>query len=220
MNPGQGRFVGMDSFAGSQSDPTSLHKYLYANASPVMFTDPSGRFTLQEIQTSNSIQDVLQVIRTTSTGQLRGAAFRRLGQLAQEQVGKIAKEVLEEVAEEILLDGLVSVIPEGPRTVRYDNDKKRVIDFLATSGDFVADIEVKYGIPKRGSEAMKRLISQVRSMKRGPNASRVLIIMSDNVSDAAIARLRRSLRGGRVGPIEVLNGAGEVTDFFRKFLLR
>lgn len=84
----------------------------------------------------------------------------------------------------------------------------------------MADIEVKYGIPKRGSEAMKRLISQVRSMKRGPNAARVLIIMSDNVNDAAIARLKRTLRGGRAGPVEVLNGAGEVTDFLRKFLLR
>jgi hypothetical protein len=94
------------------------------------------------------------------------------------------------------------------------------VDVLDCSGDFVADIEVKYGIPTRGSESMKRLISQVRSMQRGPNASRVLIIMSDNVSDAAIARLKRSLRGGRAGPVEVLNGAGEVTDFFRKFLLR
>jgi RHS repeat-associated protein len=220
MDPAQGRFASLDPFAGFSSDPMSLHKYLYAHSDAVNGIDPSGLMTLTEIQTTTNVQALLSVVRTSAGGQVRNAAFRRLGQLAQEQVGKIAKEVLEEVAEEILLDGLVSVIPEGPRTVRYDKDKKRVLDFLVVSGDFVADIEVKYGIPRRGSESMSRLISQVRSMKRGPNASRVLIIMSDNVSNAAVERLKRSVRGGRAGPVEVLNGAGDVTDFFRKFLLR
>ena len=32
----------MDTYQGSIFDPTSLHKYLYANANPVMYTDPSG----------------------------------------------------------------------------------------------------------------------------------------------------------------------------------
>ncbi len=32
----------MDSYQGSIYDPVSLHKYLYANANPVMYTDPSG----------------------------------------------------------------------------------------------------------------------------------------------------------------------------------
>lgn len=220
MNPDNGRFTQADPFGGYSSDPMSLHKYLYAHSNPVMFIDPSGLVTLQEVQASQSIQFVLSAIRTTGSKQIRNAAFRRLGQLAQEQVGHIAREVLEEIAEEVLLDGLVSVISEGPDTVRYDKSQKRVLDFMATSGDFVADIEVKYGLPNRGSAAMKRLISQVRSMRRGPGALRVLIIMSDNVSDAGLARLKRSLRSGRAGPVEILNGAGEVTDFFRKFLLR
>jgi ribosome-associated translation inhibitor RaiA len=32
----------MDSYNGSINDPVSLHKYLYANANPVMYSDPSG----------------------------------------------------------------------------------------------------------------------------------------------------------------------------------
>ena len=42
MNPSTGTFITMDEYAGSVFEPVSLHKYLYANANPVMFSDPSG----------------------------------------------------------------------------------------------------------------------------------------------------------------------------------
>jgi hypothetical protein len=42
MNPATGTFTTMDTYAGSIFDPTSLHKYLYANANPVTYVDPSG----------------------------------------------------------------------------------------------------------------------------------------------------------------------------------
>lgn len=42
MNPATGTFITQDTYSGTVFDPTSLHKYLYANANPVMYTDPSG----------------------------------------------------------------------------------------------------------------------------------------------------------------------------------
>ena len=42
MNPATGTFTTMDTYQGSIFDPTSLHKYLYASATPVMNVDPSG----------------------------------------------------------------------------------------------------------------------------------------------------------------------------------
>ena len=35
MDPSTGTFTSMDTYAGSLSDPMSLHKYLFANANPV-----------------------------------------------------------------------------------------------------------------------------------------------------------------------------------------
>jgi RHS repeat-associated protein len=42
MNPNTGRFLAMDTFGGHQSDPMSLHKYLYCGENPVNSTDFSG----------------------------------------------------------------------------------------------------------------------------------------------------------------------------------
>ncbi|MCQ4165883.1 putative Ig domain-containing protein [Tahibacter harae] len=45
MDPKAGRFTAMDSWLGDVGTPESLHKYVYANASPTMFVDPTGHYT-------------------------------------------------------------------------------------------------------------------------------------------------------------------------------
>lgn len=136
MDPRVGRFTQQDAFAGFGSDPMSLHKYLYAHVNPVMNSDPSGYMTLAEIQTSTNIQALLGVIRTTGAGQVRSAAFRRLGQIAQDGVAKLAKEVMEEIAEEVLIDSLISFSDRPGDNERFDRSKRRVIDFSAAVGIF------------------------------------------------------------------------------------
>ena len=59
LNPNSGRFWTMDPDAGVQSDPVSLHRYLYANANPVGFFDPSGNFSVTEVELSTALQMAL-----------------------------------------------------------------------------------------------------------------------------------------------------------------
>lgn len=42
LNTGTGRFQTMDTFAGNNEDPLSLHKYLYCQDNPACLTDPLG----------------------------------------------------------------------------------------------------------------------------------------------------------------------------------
>jgi RHS repeat-associated protein len=63
-----GRFISRDSFFGLQQQPTSLHKYLYANNNPINFTDPTGLFSLGELSASMAISAILNA----SIGYLNG----------------------------------------------------------------------------------------------------------------------------------------------------
>ena len=60
MDTSSGIFTSMDTYEGTTSDPNSLHKYLYANADPVSYTDPSGHsFAMVQTIICTGIMNVL-----------------------------------------------------------------------------------------------------------------------------------------------------------------
>lgn len=61
-NPSNGRFNQRDAFDGINSDPQTLHKYLYANCDPVNGMDPSGNLTMTEILVVTAITFVVTAL--------------------------------------------------------------------------------------------------------------------------------------------------------------
>lgn len=59
MDPSTGTFTTMDTYPGKLSDPMSLHKYLFANSNPVKYCDPSGHFSMVEMDTAMAIDRIL-----------------------------------------------------------------------------------------------------------------------------------------------------------------
>jgi RHS repeat-associated protein len=83
LNPDSGRFWSQDSFEGVNTQPQSLHKYLYAHADPVNGIDPSGYFTLTEMLNVSWIQSTLNTIRVGSLSLAREKAFEAADYIAE-----------------------------------------------------------------------------------------------------------------------------------------
>ncbi len=49
LRPTNGRFIGLDPFAGNMQDPQSLHKYAYVHGDPIMMSDPLGQMGTLEL---------------------------------------------------------------------------------------------------------------------------------------------------------------------------
>lgn len=65
---GVGRFTQMDTWMGRNQDPITLHKYLYANADPIRYMDPSGNSPVISISVQFNVQAVLTTASLASSG--------------------------------------------------------------------------------------------------------------------------------------------------------
>ena len=103
MDTTTGRFTSVDSYLGSVDDPVSLHKYLYANANPVNYIDPSGYFSLAELMEVVKTQGVLSGIEYLNVN-----TYLLYIKLESSAGGIIIKAVLDE-SFETLLEGNISL---------------------------------------------------------------------------------------------------------------
>ncbi len=88
---GTGRFTQQDTYLGNNSDPVSLHKYLYANADPVMYTDPTGNFSISQLSASFNVMGNLA--RTATTGAARKGIGKALTATARQTILGLRKEI-------------------------------------------------------------------------------------------------------------------------------
>ena len=100
-NPAIGRFLSMDSFGGLSQNPTTLHKYLYANVDPVNMIDPTGHFSLGSFGTSNTIRGILTTMK-------RGERLLDILDFATDPTGAIADKLTDKAFGAIVILGRLS----------------------------------------------------------------------------------------------------------------
>ncbi len=116
-SPQNGRFITRDLLDGKTSDPMSLHKYLYANANPIYYFDPSGQFSISESIIVSAIINVtfsivLDVLGGKSAGEIVVNAIIAgiFGSLTAGASGLAVKQVVSRITSEIVKKGLVLVV--------------------------------------------------------------------------------------------------------------
>lgn len=109
MNPSTGTFISMDSYQGSVYDPISLHKYLYANANPVMYTDPSGYSSAVEAGTYMECTNLMTISEALYNTVIFSIGMKILAQLraikAVETVTQVSSETILNIGVEDALSG-------------------------------------------------------------------------------------------------------------------
>jgi len=79
-HPEVGRFWTMDTFEGTQSDPLSLHKYLYGADDPVNHIDPSGHeYNLITLNVANYQQQNMRASHGAGLSAGRATALNKIG---------------------------------------------------------------------------------------------------------------------------------------------
>jgi hypothetical protein len=131
-----GRFVGRDPDPGSLPDPRSRHPFLYAHADPINRTDPTGRFTLIELQIA---QVTAEEIRSTIGKNMITKVFFPAGKIALCQLKpafQLRQAGLLMIAADLpggdhMVDAARSLILEGCRAI------------TETAKDFAKSLEIK-----------------------------------------------------------------------------
>jgi RHS repeat-associated protein len=211
MDPNTGRFLTQDPFPGLEFDPVTLHKYLYANASPTNYIDPSGEISLASY--SAGINVALNTVRY-SFGVSRiagGRALNALGTAVENAVGGILRMI--PGATVTGGPGVSPIALVGPGGTRF-------LDFMIVARNQVAYLEVKYSMPAKGSAAFSRLIGQMRTFVSAAEArkggAQVVLFTYRAPTAAQTAALAETL-GPTASSVQHVYGLLGLTQWIRIF---
>jgi RHS repeat-associated protein len=132
LNPNIGRFWTMDTYEGTEDDPSSLHKYAYCMNNPVNGFDPTGQFefNMPSFDVAEALEEYMQAFKAVSIGAAQRQAVRSLAKIAL--VAAIATLPATSIGPESSVAPEVEPIPLPPQVVPIpfddeDNDDQYVV---------------------------------------------------------------------------------------------
>lgn len=84
-DPSTGRFTRMDTWPGEDEYPVTLNKYVYANADPVGFSDPSGMWTIANVMTTLRVNGKSRGVGYAAAERQAAWLLKEIGQLAVDE---------------------------------------------------------------------------------------------------------------------------------------
>ena len=108
-DPRTGLFLSRDPVDGQLEQPETLHPYLFVEGNPQLYTDPTGLFTLIEINISINIQTNARLVNT--------AVINHLRRFAREKIGEIVSN--------LLLDFVSKMLPWNPKIAGISNARNK-----------------------------------------------------------------------------------------------
>ena len=142
MDPATATFTSMDSYAGNIYEPASLHRYLYANANPVKYCDPSGHYSVAEAAGTSAIQgecESVEAVHNATIMRIGLGLLRLIRAKAVVEFGSICNEELVKHCISIAIEGridrtfidLLSVLCEADELPEYITDARARVEAMA-----------------------------------------------------------------------------------------
>ncbi len=152
LDPSTGRFAAMDPWSGRETDPLSLHKYLYAHADAVNNTDPSGYMTLGSLSISINMSSTF---RTTSYAAGKRVVKKFLIGKPPEDLGLVGELIVEWMFQSVIDVGTGAMTKQEFGQRAHKNLKTRIESYRPLPGFVVIAepffIEGEVGKPRKGN---------------------------------------------------------------------
>ncbi|NET91472.1 MAG: RHS repeat-associated core domain-containing protein [Kamptonema sp. SIO1D9] len=135
-DPQTGRFLSRDPVEVIETVPQSSNPYQFVYNNPLIYSDPTGLYTISEVNVNRIIQDLLSAMRTEVVDALKQNAIDK----AQGIVGDLVSRFISTVAPDISAYGEIANLalntPPGP-------DQRMGLDYIGNiTEEFIMDIGV------------------------------------------------------------------------------
>ncbi|AFZ10870.1 RHS repeat-associated core domain protein (plasmid) [Oscillatoria nigro-viridis PCC 7112] len=147
-DPETGRFMSYDPIDLIEMEPESSNPYQFVYNNPHVYSDPTGMFSIMELNATISVQDALSALKTYASNEIKGYFKNKIGEAMADSFTGIVKRLLPFAGFE--LDQLPGQFKDG---TKFENFLKGQICgiFNSVGGPFLNRLWLEPGVLQDGT---------------------------------------------------------------------